>query len=250
MIPFSPDKILMMKKMLLKTLFWITLFALSMGFFESAVVIYLRHIYYPSGFAFPLQPMDQNLATTEMMREVFSLLMLLSVGILAGRSAASRFAWFIYSFALWDIFFYLFLKILTGWPPSMMTDDILFLLPVMWIGPVLAPLILAIAMILFALAILFFYSRNRHVQLNLTEIISLITGSVVIIISFTADYTGFIINDPSFHSLRLLTSESLSQLSLQYDPGDFPWFVFTIGIVIILSVIGLFVTRNVRMEKF
>jgi hypothetical protein len=63
-----------------KTIFWVTVFAVSMGFFESAIVIYLREMIYPNGFAFPLQPIERVLATTEILREAFSLLMLLFIG--------------------------------------------------------------------------------------------------------------------------------------------------------------------------
>ena len=124
-----------------KTIIWVTIFAIAMGFFESAIVIYLRQIVYPDGFSFPLQPIPESLATTEILREAFSLLMLLSVGILTGESTITRFAYFIFSFALWDIFYYIFLKLLINWPESLFTMDILFLLPVTWIGPVITPVI-------------------------------------------------------------------------------------------------------------
>jgi hypothetical protein len=68
-----------------KTIFWLTVFAVSMGFFESAIVIYLREIIYPNGFAFPLQPVERRLATTEILREAFSLLMLLLVFLQANQ---------------------------------------------------------------------------------------------------------------------------------------------------------------------
>ncbi len=84
-----------------KTIIWVTIFAIAMGFFESAIVIYLRQIVYPDGFSFPLQPIPESLATTEILREAFSLLMLLSVGILTGESTITRFAYFIFSFALY-----------------------------------------------------------------------------------------------------------------------------------------------------
>ena len=232
------------QEMKIKTLFWITVFAVSMGFFESAVVIYIRQIVYPGGFAFPLQPIPKNLATTEAIREAFSLLMILSVGILTGRSAITKFAWFIYSFAIWDIFYYIFLKILIGWPESFLTTDILFLLPVMWIGPVLAPLILSLVMILFALLVLYFSSVHRQVQLKPREILILTAGSLLIVISFTADYIGFIFNHFSFEGIRELTSEGLLQLPFKYYPGNFDWSVFAIGLIFILSGIGLFTKKN------
>jgi membrane protein implicated in regulation of membrane protease activity len=53
-------------------------------------------------------------------------------------------------FAIWDIFYYIFLWLLIGWPESFFTWDILFLLPVTWVGPVLAPVINSLTMIVLA----------------------------------------------------------------------------------------------------
>ena len=83
-----------------RILIWVTIFAISMGIFEGAVVVYLRALYYPSGFDFPLIPFDIKIAITELLREFASLVMLLSVGIIAGKNFSQRFAWFIYSFAV------------------------------------------------------------------------------------------------------------------------------------------------------
>ena len=137
-----------------KTLIVVSLFAIAMGLLESAVVIYLRDILYPGGFEFPLNPVRPDLVWTEILRELATLVMLLGVGILAGRNLAERFAWFMYSFAVWDIFYYAFLRVLIGWPESLMTWDVLFLLPVTWTGPVITPLIVSATMIFFALIII------------------------------------------------------------------------------------------------
>ena len=137
-------------------LIWVSIFAVAMGFFEAAVVIYLRKLMYPAGFSFPLAPIEHGLAVTEILREAATLIMLLSAGILAGRYATERFAWFIYAFAIWDIFYYIFLKLLIGWPESFMTWDILFLIPATWVGPVITPVIVSLSMIVLAAVVLFF----------------------------------------------------------------------------------------------
>ena len=95
-----------------KILLWITIFAITMGIFEGAVVVYLRALYYPIGFNFPLVLMDNQIVITELFRELASLFMLLSVGIIAGKNLSQRFAWFIYSFAVWDIVYYVFLYLI------------------------------------------------------------------------------------------------------------------------------------------
>jgi hypothetical protein len=82
-------------KSLVKTIIWLTLFSISMGFMETAVVVYLRKIYYPDGFRFPLIPIDNNIAITEFLREAATLIMLLTIGILAGNRPSQRFAFFL-----------------------------------------------------------------------------------------------------------------------------------------------------------
>ncbi len=110
-----------------KLLIIVTAFAIAMGFLESAVVVYMREILYPGGFEFPLSPIPVRLAVAELLREVATLVMLVSIGILAGRRFSTGFAWFIYTFAIWDIFYYVFLWLLLGWPQ--VADDLGCTLP-------------------------------------------------------------------------------------------------------------------------
>ena len=85
-----------------KNLITVSIFAIAMGFLESAVVVYIREINYPGGFDFPMVIPSGSIAVTELLREAATLVMLICVGLLAGRSISGRFAWFLYSFALWD----------------------------------------------------------------------------------------------------------------------------------------------------
>src|SRR6056297_2214371 len=97
-----------------KQLLWVFLFAVSMAFFESAIVVYLRELYYPEGFSFPLKTLDNDIAATEIVREAFSMLMIVSVAVIAGRRAMQRFGYFLIIFGVWDIFYYVFLKLILG----------------------------------------------------------------------------------------------------------------------------------------
>jgi hypothetical protein len=130
-----------------RTVFMVTLFASAMGYLEAAVVVYLRGLYYPEGFAFPLRLMEHQLLLVELGRETATLIMLVTLAWLSGRKLAGRLAFFMLAFAVWDIFYYIWLKLLIGWPESWLTWDILFLLPLPWIGPVLSPLIVSLAML-------------------------------------------------------------------------------------------------------
>ncbi len=125
----------------------VALFSVAMAWVESAVVVYLRTL------ADRLQPYQPNplpefgeLGPTELVREVATLVMLFTVGWLAGQTPRSRFAYAMIAFGVWDIFYYLFLNWICGWPTSLWDWDILFLLPLPWWGPVLAPVSIAALM--------------------------------------------------------------------------------------------------------
>lgn len=133
---------------------WMTVFFIAMAFLESAVVVYLRALYYPEGFRFPLVPMDPGLVATEVGREFATLVMLLAPAALVTRSALGRFAWFCYGFGVWDISYYVWLKVLLDWPASLAEPDLLFLIPVPWVGPVWAPCVVSVGLIVLAVLLL------------------------------------------------------------------------------------------------
>jgi hypothetical protein len=131
-----------------KTWAVVVVYAAAMAWVEAAVVFYLRTMidridpYQPN----PL-PVIGNLGTAELVREAATLVMLLAVGLLAGRNWRSRLGYAAVAFGVWDICYYVFLKVMCGWPRSVFDWDILFLLPLPWWGPVLAPVSIALLMI-------------------------------------------------------------------------------------------------------
>lgn len=120
-----------------------------MAWVESAVVYYLRTMVdrIEPYQANPL-PIFGGLGRVELVREAATLVMLLTVGMLAGRTWHSRIGYAAIAFGIWDIFYYVFLKVICGWPHSLLDWDILFLLPLPWWGMVLAPLSIALLMII------------------------------------------------------------------------------------------------------
>lgn len=126
----------------------VAIFAIAMAWVESAVVYYLRTMIdrIEPHQANPL-PIFGGLGSAELIREAATLVMLFTVGVLAGRTWRSRLGYAAIAFGIWDIFYYVFLKVLCDWPKSLLDWDILFLLPLPWWGPVLAPVLIAVLLI-------------------------------------------------------------------------------------------------------
>jgi hypothetical protein len=232
------------------SLVWITVFSIAMAFLETSVVVYLRELLYPGGFSFPLAPMPGHLVFTEILREFATVVMLLGAGILTGRSFSQKFAWFIYSFAIWDIFYYGFLKMLINWPESLMTWDILFLIPTTWTGPVISPVIVSVTMICLALSIIYLSGITDNTRIDRTEWILLITGSLVIIFSFTLDYSRFILGHFSISELWTMPDKSkLYSTAISYIPQKFSWGIFISGELILVYTISRYFRRIRKLVK-
>jgi hypothetical protein len=232
------------------TLLWVGLFALAMGYLESAVVVYIRALYYPEGFSFPLKLVSEQIMITELWREAATMVMLLGIGILAGKTALQRFAYFIYAFAIWDIFYYVFLWVLIGWPQSLFTWDVLFFIPTTWIGPVIAPVINSMTMILLALVIIY----NRDIPWNVQTIwmvwTLLIAGAVIIIFSYTLEYSQFILQRYSWHDLLVNgISKQMLISGTEYIPQKFPWWIFLVGEAMHLGAVGIIMKRKIQPDS-
>jgi hypothetical protein len=143
------------KKMRYKSRIAINLtFAIAMAWVEAAVVIYLRTMVNRiNPYQVDPLPLAGDLGQIELVREAATLLMLLCVGWLCGRNTRSRLAYAALAFGVWDIFYYIFLRLMGPWPSSLLDWDILFLLPLPWWGPVLAPVLIAMLLIVGGLMI-------------------------------------------------------------------------------------------------
>jgi hypothetical protein len=215
------------------TVIWFTVLYMAVGYLESTVVVYLRELYYPSGFAFPLASIPADIILTEIIRELSTLIILLSVACLIGRNHIQRLAWFLYGFAVWDLFYYIFLKIILGWPESLLTWDILFLIPTTWTGPVIAPVLVSITMIFIAVLLLVADSKIPAFAINRNSVYLVLSGSVVIFLSFTWDYSEHMIKHCF---LSGLFDENLVQKAINlYIPEKFDWWLFIPGLLMVYS---------------
>jgi hypothetical protein len=124
-------------------------FAIAMALVEAASVFYIRALV---GRIQPYQadplPINGAVGNVELWREAATLVMIATLGLLAGRTWRGRAGYAALAFGTWDIFYYVFLRLISGWPGTLLDWDILFLLPLPWWGPVLAPVCIALVMIL------------------------------------------------------------------------------------------------------
>ena len=185
----------------------ILLFGIAFGYLEAAVVTYLRPQFYSArekflsqgsrDDLFPLLSLPQvtaagpemvRLVGTEVVREAATLLMLGAVAAAVGSDFPQAVAFFLLAFGAWDIAFYVFLKVLIDWPRSLLTWDILFLIPVPWSGPVLAPVLVALTMIGSAFVYLWRESNGHAVRLQALHWLGAGTGTLIILATFTLDW--------------------------------------------------------------
>ncbi len=170
-----------------RKLLWVSAFGIAFGYVEASVVVYLRDLYYPGGFTFPLKLMTPGHLTIELVREGATMVMLAAVAMLAGSTAWSKFGFFIAGFGVWDIFYYVWLKATLGWPASLLDWDILFLLPLPWIGPVIAPVLISMLMIVLGWIIVRRVERGKFFLPGTTSWSLSIVGAACALYSFMDD---------------------------------------------------------------
>jgi len=183
----------------------VLLFGTAFGYVEAAVVAYLRMLheparqhYYPgrpAGELFPLLTLEQLRASgavgtlkIELGREFATIVMLAAVALAVAGNARQWAAAFVLAFGAWDITFYLFLKVLLGWPESLFTWDILFLIPVPWVGPVLAPMLVSAVMMAAGTWHLWRDARAEPLHLGALHWAGILGGAGIIIFAFAMDY--------------------------------------------------------------
>ena len=178
----------------------IIIWGIAFGFVEASVVEYLRAIYYPvsdGGFHFPVKtlaelqsmgPEHVHRLQIEIVREFFTLVMLATIAIAVARNRRQAWAYFMIAFGVWDIFYYVWLKIFLDWPAGLMTWDLLFLLPVPWVSPVAAPVIISLALTISGLIVLGFEDKDQPLLMTWRDWILIAFGGFIVIVSFCWDY--------------------------------------------------------------
>ena len=208
----------------------VVLFATGMAWVESACVYYLRVLvdrvnpYQPV----PL-PVHAALGPVELVREAATLVMLLTVGMLAGRTLRSRLGYAAIAFGVWDLLYYVFLRIICGWPRTLFDWDILFLLPLPWWGPVIAPCCIAVLMIVWGTCVTQWPDRMATGERERMRLASAAAGIALALYVFMTDALGAVRNGAD------------AALVL---PVTFNWPLFSVALALMTA--ALLPTRQLR----
>lgn len=195
-------------------------FAVAMAYLESAVVVYLQiALGGEVGAIFPLRPAIQvgSLVAIEVGREAATLVMIGAVGVLVGRTKVERLAWSAVVFGAWDIGYYAWLNAFSGWPPTLDTTDLLFLIPVPWVGPIWSPVAVSVALVGVGLIAARRERTGRTLNLARRHWTAGLAGGAIVILSYTID------------AGRLIDGGL---------PGPYPWPIFVIGMLLALVAAG------------
>lgn len=200
----------------------LTSYAIAMALLEAAVVVYMRRLYYPDNplELFPLHFFDDYDPLLELSREVATIVMILTVALLAERRSMARsFAAFVFVFGVWDLFYYGWLKVLIDWPQHWLEWDVLFLIPSVWLGPWICPS--AIAML--------FIAWGSWTLLSQRETMFTAISSTVLLAGIGLSLAAFM--QPAIAN----GTESLSS----YMPGAFWWWLFLPGYLLMAAGFAL-----------
>ena len=197
----------------------VALFALAMAYLEAAVVVYLRRLV---GVVEPWRDpgvYDATIAAVEFGREAATLLMLATLGWACGRNVQTRTGFALFAFGVWDILYYLWLKVLVGWPGSFLTPDILFLIPLPWWGPVITPLLVAGLLAAAGAAAIALDDRGLPLRPGMLDWMLMAWGTLLVLFAFMADAIAAL---PA-------TAEVLAGLR----PSGFRWGTYAAGWLLI-----------------
>lgn len=206
--------------------------ALAMAYLEAATVVYLRRVYGITDLVRDVAPYDPALAAIELGREAATIVMIAAAGWAAGRSPQARLGFACYAFGLWDVLYYAWLRVLIGWPASPLDQDILFLIPLPWWGPVAAPLLIALLAVAAGAILVAAAGRDRAVLPRRLEWSALLTGALLALYAFMADALGALPAD----------AEVLSRLR----PSPFRWPIYLAGLLAMAGALWSALRRAFR----
>jgi hypothetical protein len=197
-----------------KNIIFVGIFAIAMAYLESAVVVYLRAMYGIKDLLRDINLTPDVYTFIEIGREAATIIMLALVALLAGSNWQKKIGYFFLSFGVWDIFYYIWLYIFIQWPTSLLEWDILFLIPLPWWGPVIAPILISILLI----SIGFLLINDIRFKFTRIDWMLFILSIIIILYSFVEDSIWIIFSkEGNFYEIR---------------PTSFNWILFIIPFLV------------------
>ncbi len=202
---------------------WLGLYAIAMALVEAAVVVHLRHVYYPNDplTIFPLALMRPADFALELGRELATIVMIAAVAWLAEKTWMRRFAAFVLVFGLWDVFYYLWLKVAIGWPRCWLEWDVLFLIPWLWLGPWLAPVAIAVLFVAWAVPLLL---SERQRRFTTARLLTFVAGALIDLVTFLAPAWPLVLQG--------------RDAARGFEPRAFQWPLFFLGWLLMAAALG------------
>lgn len=207
----------------------VIIFAIAMGIMEAICVVYIRQIIFPpDGIISEIQSGNFNF-TLEIIRETITMIMLASVSILAAYNWRTRLAMFFLAFGVWDILYYVGLKIFLNWPSSIMDWDTLFLIPMPWYSPVIVPVLISTYFIGGSIFIVRHEGNGNKLKFGINVILLQFFAFCIWLISFMKD--SQLINENGYYDVH------------------YSWLLFTIALVLGIASLRLSLTSAKKIKN-
>ncbi len=213
-----------------KRFLWVSAYAIAMALVEAVVVVYLRGL---------LQVTDDHVALgpyvrMETWREASTLVMLAAIGWLAGRRRIDRWAYGLFAFGMWDITYYIWLKLLIDWPATLLDWDVLFLIPLRWWGPVLAPVLIAGLVCITAILAMVRLTRDKRLGFTPARASVAALGGLLALYVFMSDSLhAWLVGRTDWDTLR---------------PEPFKWSLFLVALALMAAPSLIMTWPNHREE--
>jgi hypothetical protein len=215
-----------------KNILLVGIFAIAMAYLESAVVVYLRAMYGIEDLLRDINLTPDVYTFIEIGREAATIVMLVYVALLAGSNWQKKTGYFFLAFGVWDIFYYIWLYIFIQWPTSLLEWDILFLIPLPWWGPVIAPVLISILLI----SIGFLLINDIKFRVTMIDWMLFILSIIMILYSFVEDSIRIIFSgEGDFYEIR---------------PTSFNWILFIIPFLLwVITSVKVFYPRRKYLHE-
>ena len=190
------------------------IFAIAMAYLESAVVVYLRAMYGIKDLLHDINFQPDSYTYIEIGREAATIIMLVLISLLAGNNRHKKIGYFFLSFGIWDIFYYIWLYVFIQWPKSLLEWDVLFLIPLPWWGPVIAPILISILLIVIGYLLI----TETRFKITIFSWLVFIISNIIILFTFMED------------SIRILLTGNGNLTEVR--PTNFNWLLFLISFLV------------------